>query len=211
MSDGDGYAPSAVDVKIDCYSGGESDFMDWSQSLRGRLLAPFLGRLAAVGIRANQLTYLSLLAGLLFCPFFLFGLKPVAFGLLMLHVLLDGLDGPLARYRGHASNRGSFTDTAVDQLVVTASALTMMHAGYAGIWCGGLYVFFYAVVVGFAFARNALAAPYSWLFRPRFIVYAWFVVEVYWWPGSLEWVLWGAGGVLALKALTGFLTIRRKI
>jgi phosphatidylglycerophosphate synthase len=198
-------------AKVTCYADAEGAFMDWSQSVRGRLLEPLLHKLAGLGVHANHVTLLSLLPGLAFCPVFLWGSKPVAFALLLLHGLLDGLDGPLARFQGMASNRGSFTDTMADQLVVTATALTLIQAGSASAWPGGLYVFFYAVVVAFAFVRNALATLYSWLFRPRFFVYAWFVVEVYWWPGSLDTVLWIATAILALKCLTGFLTIRRQM
>ncbi|MEM8954818.1 MAG: CDP-alcohol phosphatidyltransferase family protein [Verrucomicrobiota bacterium] len=211
MSDGDGYRVRQTGAKLDCYSGGEGGFMDWSQGFRGRLLGPLLRSLSEVGVRANQVTYLSLVVGLAFCPLFLHGYQLLAYSCLFIHVLLDGLDGPLARFRGQASNRGSFTDTMVDQLVVTATTLAMVHAGEASIWSGGLYVFFYAVVVGFAFVRNALKAPYSWLFRPRFVVFLWFAVNGFIWPGTLEWVLWGVTGILAVKAVTGFLSIRRRI
>jgi len=211
MSDGDGITADALPSKVTCYSGGESGFMDWSHDLRGRLLDPVLGVMSRIGLRANHITLVGLLVGLAFCPVFLWGSKGAAFWLLFLHVLFDGLDGPLARFRRTASNRGSFTDTMADQLVVTATAVTMIHAGYAGAWPGSLYVFFYFAVVAFAMVRNALSAPYSWLFRPRFLVFSWFLVEVYWWQGSLDWILWIASAVLALKTLTGFLTIRRRI
>jgi len=98
-----------------------------------------------------------------------------------------------------------------DQIVVTATAVTLIHTGHAGLWPGNLYLFFYKCVVGFAFVRNAMAAPYSWLFRPRFIVYACYVVEVYVRTGSLNVILWAASGILALKTLTGFLTIRKQL
>ncbi|MFZ9937435.1 MAG: CDP-alcohol phosphatidyltransferase family protein [Luteolibacter sp.] len=197
--------------KVTCYSGGEGRFMDWSQRFRGDLLRPLLSGLAGLGCRANHITFLSLLAGIGFCPAVLLGHQWLALGLLFLHVLLDGLDGPLARFRGQASNRGSFTDTMADQLVVTFSMLAMIQGGHAGAWPGGLYVFFYAVVVGFALVRNALAAPYSWLFRPRFVIFAWYAVEFFLLPGSLDHVLWAATCVLALKAFTGFVKIRRRI
>ena len=220
MSDGDGFSASSssnttaqtIDPKkINSYSGGEGRFMDWSQNLRGKWLDPLLRSLAESGIRADHITFLSLATGLIFCPVFLWGPKLVAFTFLLLHVLLDGLDGPLARYTGQDSNSGSFTDTMADQLVVAASTVTMIHAGHAGAWPGGLYVFFYTVVVAFALARNALCKPYSWLFRPRFFVFAWFVVETYWLPGKLDWVLWLATAILAMKCITGFLAIRRRL
>jgi len=74
-----------------------------------------------------------------------------------------------------------------------------------------LYLFFYTLVVIFAMVRNALAIPYSWLVRPRFLVYAWFPVEVYLWPGSLDSLLWIVSLLLALKTLSGFLRIRSRI
>jgi phosphatidylglycerophosphate synthase len=137
--------------------------------------------------------------------------KAAAFALLLAHVLLDGLDGPLARYTDRASNRGSFTDTVADQIVVAFSTVTLIHATHVGAWPGGLYLFFYSVVVIFSMVRNALAIPYSWLVRPRFLVYGWMPVEVYLWHGSLNVVLWLLTVLLALKTLTGFIQIRRRI
>ena len=185
--------------------------MQRSQALRGRLLQPLLIVLAKTGVTPNSLTLLSLLAGLGFCPLFLWGSKPVALGMLLAHCVLDGLDGPLARFTQRASNRGSFSDTTADQVVVTFSTVTLIHAGYAGAWPGGLYIFFYCMVVIFAMVRSALAIPYSWLVRPRFIVYAWVPIDVYLWRGSLDWVLWLFAALLAVKMLTGFIRIRRKI
>lgn len=197
--------------RVNVYSDGEGKFMEWSQSLRGHILNPLLKILSKLGLTASHITFLSLLAGLAFCPLFIWNDKLIAFALLLLHVLLDGLDGPLARFQGTASNRGSFTDTIVDQIVVTVTAITMIQAQHAGIWPGSLYIFFYAIVVVFAFVRNALDSPYSWLFRPRFIVFGWFIIDTYWWEGSLNWVLSIAASVLALKALTGFFSIRKRI
>lgn len=203
--------PAEPKAKITCYSQGEGTFMQESQALRGRLLTPFLRLLAWAGCTANHLTFLSLLTGLAFCPVFLWGSSITGFALLLAHVVLDGLDGPLARFTGRASNRGSFTDTMADQIVVAFSTVAMIHAQHAGVWPGGLYIFFYSIVVAFAMVRNALAIPYSWLIRPRFLVYAWFLVEVYLWPGSLDLLLWVVTAVLAVKMLTGFVNIRRRM
>jgi len=197
--------------KVTCYSEGEGAFMMQSQELRGRLLRPLLAALARLRVTPNHLTLLSLLAGLAFCPVYLWGWHLAAFGLLLAHAVLDGMDGPLARFTGKASNQGSFTDTVTDQVVVTFSTVTLIHAGQAGIWPGTLYVFFYGVVVLFAMVRNAMAIPYSWLVRPRFIVYAWLAVDLYVWPGSLNVLLWIMTVLLAGKMLSGFVKIRRRM
>ncbi len=197
--------------KITCYSDGEGEFMAKSQAIRGRLLLPLLTLLQACNIRPGHLTFLSLLVGLAFCPVFLWSSKPAAMALLVLHVLLDGLDGPLARHIGRASDCGSFTDTMADQMVVTFSALTLIHVGMASLWAGGMYLFFYAVVVMFAMARNAMEIPYSWLVRPRFFVFLGIPVELYLWPGSLNVLLWIVSALLAWKVLTGFVKIRNRL
>lgn len=197
--------------KITCYSDGEGRFMNWSQDLRGRFLEPALRPLAHLGLRANHVTLLSLVAGIAFCPALLMGYPLTALVLLAAHVILDGLDGPLARHRKEAGSRGSFTDTMADQTVVTLSTLALIHGGWVNAWAGGLYVFLYAIVVGFALVRNAMAAPYSWLFRPRFLVYGWIGVELFLWPGTLDTVLWISVALLAIKTATGFCTIRRRL
>ena len=194
-----------------CYSEREAAMMKKSQAWRGHALRPVLLVLARIEVTPNHLTLLSLLTGLAFCPAFIAGSTLLAFGLLLAHVLLDGLDGPLARFSGTASNRGSFTDTTADQVVVTFSTVTLMQAGYIGIWPGALYLFFYSVVVIFAMVRNALEIPYSWLVRPRFFVYACMPVAVYGWRGALDVLLWLLTSLLALKMLTGFIQIRRQM
>ena len=166
--------------------------------------------LARCGITADALTFLALIAGLAFCPVYFFS-KPLAFVLLALHAAFDGLDGPLARHLGTASRKGSFTDTLSDQIVVAATTATLIYGGLIAILPGSLYIFLYTVVIAFSMIRNALSIPYSWLIRPRLIVYLWFLVELYLVPGSIDMVLWLFNALLAVKMISGFIKIRRRI
>ncbi len=195
-------------VSADCYSGGERAWMERGQALRARALGPLLRGLAAAGVRPDHLTLVSLGAGLLFCPLW-FVSPALALVALLAHVLLDGTDGPLARHLGIESARGSFTDTMADQAVVTASTVTLIGAGVVGPVVGSLYIYAYLLVVAMAMARNALHIPYSWLVRPRLVVYAWMAVEAYAWHGSLDWVLWIATAALGVKAISGFVQMRK--
>jgi phosphatidylglycerophosphate synthase len=205
-------------AKADCYSAGERGAMVWWQELRARLLAPLLVWAEGRGICPDHVTFASLVCGLAFCPFWLWPGQPVwsrvaALVALLFHVVLDGLDGPLARHMGIASRRGSFTDTLADQIVVTASALAVMAAPSPGlnVWVGGLYIFLYAMVVAFAMVRNALGVPYSWLIRPRFWVYAWLALDSFLLPGWLDVVVGLFTVILAAKMTSGFIAIRRML
>jgi len=203
-----------VEKKVNVYSKSEKAMMEASQNWREKALLPLLKILSFLKVSPNQLTYLSLFFGVAFCFIFLLGFpgaKMIAFLMLAVHVLLDGIDGPLARYLGVESNKGSFTDSTVDQLVVAFSTITLIYSGEIGIIPGGFYLFLYTLVVVFAMVRNSLTIPYSWLVRPRFVVYAWFLVEVYIWPGSIDFVLWIFIGLLVIKVFSGFIQIRRKL
>jgi len=200
--------------KVSVYSDGEQQMMDVTQTWRAKLFSPLLDVLAKCHVRPNNITYVSLLSGIAFCVLFAVDTplaKPLAFALLALHVLLDGIDGPLARHLGTASSQGSFTDTTADQLVVAFSTITLIYTGHIGIIPGGLYLFFYTAVVVFAMIRSSLTIPYSWLVRPRFFVYIWFVVEVYFLPGTIDYVLWLFTILLAVKMVSGFFKIRKKL
>ncbi len=184
--------------------------MQWGQRVRARLLSPLIAVLKSLGVTANMLTYLGVVVGLAAAPFLVMG-KGVGLALVAVHVALDGLDGPLARARGDASPRGSFTDTFADQTVIAATTAALAYDGTVGVVAGFVYVFSYTLVVGFAMVRNALNIPYSWLVRPRFFVYAWIAVE--WWlaPGVFDWLLWLFSALLLLKTATGFVAIRRRM
>jgi phosphatidylglycerophosphate synthase len=209
---------STESTKADCYAAGERGAMTWWQDLRARFLGPLLRLMGAAGVRPDHVTLASLLAGLAFCPLWLWPgnpiwARPAALVALLLHAMLDGLDGPLARHLAIAGRRGSFTDTLADQIVVTVSTLTLMAAADSGVnvWIGGSYLFLYAAVVGFAMVRNALGNPYSWLVRPRFLVYGWIAVDLFLLPGWTNLVLAIFAVLLGIKMASGFVAIRRAI
>jgi len=196
--------------KADCYADGDRDLMERSQRIRAAMLGPLLRVFTRLGVTADVVTLVSLVLGLAFCPVYFFS-KPLALALLALHVCADGLDGPMARFAGTASRKGSFTDTMADQIVVAATTVTLILSGDLGVVPGGLYIFSYTVVIAFAMIRNALSIPYSWLVRPRFIVYAWLPIEFYLLPDSLDYVIWLVVALLLGKMASGYVRIRRQI
>jgi phosphatidylglycerophosphate synthase len=101
---------------------------------------------ASARVTPDHLTLLSLLAGLAFCPLYFWAL-PWAFAALAIHVFLDGLDGPFARYLGTASRAGSFTDSMSDQTVIAATTLMLMYVHVVDLLPGVIYILTYTVVV----------------------------------------------------------------
>lgn len=187
--------------------------MEYGQQLRAYCLNPLLGVLIRFEVTPDTLTIASGLCGIAFLPLWLVQQSAAALTCLLLHVLLDGLDGPLARHQGTASPRGSFVDTFTDQIVVTlvTVAWIIRSPGSLNIAFGGGYIFLYAMVVGMAMVRNALEVPYSWLVRPRFFVFVAIAVE--WlseWPLTLTTLI-VCDLLLALKCASGFIVLRAKL
>ena len=209
--------PMADDSKLtaDCYSSGERAGMVRFQQLRARFLNPLLRLLTRIKITANHVTLFSLIIGLAFCSVW-WQSPQWALLCLLLHVLLDGLDGPLARHQAKDSAKGSFTDSMADQLVVTASMIILMVDQYVSIIAAAIYIFTYAMVVAFAMVRNALEKPYSWVARPRFVIYIWLALDLLiltpaGQPNTFEYVVWICNALLAYKMATGFFAIRASL
>ncbi|MEM7558358.1 MAG: CDP-alcohol phosphatidyltransferase family protein [Planctomycetota bacterium] len=197
----------------DCYSDGERAAMEWGQRVRARTLAPLLRLLSRLSVSADLITGLSLLIGLAAIALLAVGCQWTAVVCLALHVLLDGLDGPLARMQGTASPRGSFTDTMADQIVVTGVAIWWIATNPQAwpIVIGCSFVFLYTLVVAIAMVRNALEVPYTWLVRPRFFFFAALVIDAIFFFQSAIIVLSISNLLLAMKAGSGFLALRSNL
>ncbi|QDV28088.1 CDP-alcohol phosphatidyltransferase family protein [Aureliella helgolandensis] len=204
-------------MRSDCYSSGERGWMLFGQQLRARWLAPLLLQLTQRRVTADGITLLAGVIGLCFVPLWLMHYRSAALVCLAIHTLLDGLDGPLARFQHAAGPRGSFTDTLTDQLVISAVTMAWMIGSPTplNISMGALYIFVYALVVFMAMVRNALDIPYSWLLRPRFFVYTALALDCCLaGPATgylTTWVMLLCNLVLALKAATGFLRLRSRL
>ena len=201
------------EFKSDCYSAGERGWMEYGQRIRASLLLPVNRTLTQLRISPDAVTLVSGLFGFAFLPLWLMGQPLVALCCLLVHVLLDGLDGPLARYQETATSRGSFTDTFTDQIVVTVVVIAWMagEKSLAAILAGSTYIFVYALVVAIAMVRNALDIPYSWLIRPRFFV---FVAIAFDWAFSTSltiWLLALCNLLLIVRTGSGFLKLRDRL
>lgn len=217
--------PEPVRVKADCYSAGERSVMNAWQEWKQRLLTPLLDVLDRMGFRAGHITVLSLALGLAFGPGYLLfestSGQLLAWVLLALHLLIDGVDGPLARWQGRASQAGSYADSLADQAVIAVSTIAFMQAeslGRAGlaIFTGGSYLFLYTVVVATAMVRNALGVPYRFLLRPRMFVYTalfleWSVPSSWAIGHAVEALVWLFNALLAFWLLSGFRALRRAL
>ena len=194
----------------DCYAAQERAVMVWWQNVRETCLSGLLKRMDNKGVTPNRVTLLSFTFGLIAAICLPFN-QPLALVLLFIHLLLDGLDGPLARYQNTASASGSMTDSMADQTIITFVLIALMVMNVVGKLTGGLCIFFYTLVVIFAMIRNRMKIPYSFLIRPRIVLYSWLVLEFSYLPGTMPYLVWSCNIVLIIHTIRGFFKIRESI
>ncbi len=200
-------------TKADCYSAGERRWMEYGQQLRARWLDPLLRLLDRWRVTPDHITIASLGFGILFVPLWYVQYPWIAWSALMLHVILDGVDGPLARFQKVDSQRGSFTDSFCDQVIVSVVTMAMMNDStrIVDVWGGSLFILLYVGVLAMSMVRNALQVPYSWLVRPRFFLFAAIAVELLGWTHAVAWTIWISNFLLAIKTVSGFFKLRERL
>jgi phosphatidylglycerophosphate synthase len=165
--------------ELSYFADGELKFQHSFRSLRDRLLRPLSVACLKVGITADVV---SGLAAAMLVPFgvLLFSdagwAPPAAAFCLLLHVLLDGLDGPLARLAGTDGPAGAFTDMCLDHAgylaVTTLLAFSALVDGAAAC----LYASTYTLSVALIVVLNMLQRPLRIAIRTKYVFYALYVL-----------------------------------
>jgi phosphatidylglycerophosphate synthase len=127
---------------------------------------------ATLSIAGIVILFTSFIFSLLFIQpiFFLSGL--------CLHIILDGLDGPLAR-RKKISPYGELIDVIADHagIIITGFAITFFN--YASTTITITYLILYTAVIALSLIRNKLNTPFLLIFRPRLLIYLSFAIDYF--------------------------------
>ncbi len=143
---------------FDTFLKHERPVQRWFAGVRLRVLRPILAPLDRLGATPNLLTTLSLLtalgipAGFAWSPWILVG----AYGT---HLLLDALDGTLARLQSRTTLRGSFLDTLADHTHLVVTTLSLIWWDISHPFSTALYLTSYLLVVVLLVTGNARGQP----------------------------------------------------
>ena len=171
------------------YSEEEERVLGPWQRIRQRTLAPIAFVLLRLGISADILSFTSVAFGIGFCLLAQLNF-PLAFWLLVLSVICDGLDGVEARLHGENTARGSFTDMFCDQAVVafTVAGMAWRHAIHPALAI--LFVYVYTALVTFLMLHRLLQVSSRWIVRPsRMMLYGAIALDFFFHIDLLNWLL----------------------
>ncbi len=113
----------------------ETKTYDYIVKSKIKILKPILEFLQISKISPNFISGLSLLSGLSTIPLMFTFPKLMYLGMIG-HILLDGLDGALARYLKIDSNKGKIIDLAVGSIVISIFYISLGLSNFISIKAG---------------------------------------------------------------------------
>jgi phosphatidylglycerophosphate synthase len=147
-------------------SEGQRQFAEW----RTKTLAPFLNMLDHLGFTPGFISYFALS---LLIPFvILYSFYPViACFFLWSYVILDGVDGALARHKHIDNAGGSLIDIVCDQTGIMVCTGMIIQFDYSNHLIAYLYGCSYIIMIALNIAQNYLNLKVGFNFRTKFIIY----------------------------------------
>lgn len=194
----------------DCWSPAERRLKHVFETIKKYVFYPFLGLFSWLRISANMISYASAMCGLIATYYMWIDMHQAAI-FLIVSVVLDGIDGSLARFTHQSSPQGSLTDAFTDQVTISATTIGMIANGVIDIVWGGVYLVLYPVLILFSILKNSLGTPNQYVFRPRFIMYVFFLWYVYSGQNIINYALIPVVLVLMSYVLYDFFTLKKVI
>ncbi len=184
-----------------------------SQEARLVLMRPLLKFLTKIGLTADILTNLRLALAVLF--FYIFYLDKIIGSIFMLAVLLlDAIDGSLARFQEKQSDRGKFLDIFADHLVHIFIVFTFFASG-ASPFLIAYYIFIIAVVYLLGVIKKEELGKSDWIIKPyprlsyiKAIVVIPFFLFNFWQIDVLDYSLIAAGAIATILAVYYYIYIQ---
>jgi phosphatidylglycerophosphate synthase len=147
-------------------------------SKRDQFLRPLVKQLTKWGIKPNHITLFSVL--LLFVAVSVVMSNPILGGLLgLFYNLLDGVDGPLARYQKVESNGGSLIDILADQIgivILPIFAVLYFDTNFIFAYIFGL---FYIIEIFLLTILNSLNIEIGFVLRVKYFYYVLFLISAF--------------------------------
>ncbi len=167
----------------DSFSTFERRFVQPYRSGFARLVGPLLRLLVALHVPPNAVSATQIVLGVIIVA--IMGQAPqLAFVLFIVTLLLDSLDGALARSYGRLSRFGALFDQICDHVRETLVILALATIGVLHVSAAVLYPLVYILFNFLLFLCNHQKAPVPWAFKSYLIVYPAFFLYAFfglWW------------------------------
>ena len=158
--------------RVSVFGYTEAPFFEKMHRGRSKLFRPLLVLLKLLGITPNMISGFSFLIVLFGFPLFLYLKHPFwAFFCLYTHIVLDGIDGPLAKYTESESPAGAYVDLMNDLSGMVVVLISAAHFHLMNPTMAVLYAVGYLYLSFTAMAMNVLRIPFTMVVKSKYPMY----------------------------------------
>jgi len=168
----------------DCYSSFERRFLALGRQLILAALKPIVIPLATLGISPNMVSLSQLIVGGVI-TLIVDDHPRAAFSLFIFAILLDGLDGSLARYTGRCSRFGAILDGLCDHVREILMVAALARTGTLDPFRAALYAFVYPAFNLTLFLCNYHQTPLPLALKSYLVVYPALFLHLWW---GINWL-----------------------
>jgi len=195
-------------IAADSYSSFERRFLRPARDYLLRVYSPVVRLLAHLGLSPNIVSLTAPLLGGLFI--YVVPRNPqLAFFIWLLSMLVDGVDGALARYTGRSSDFGALVDQFADHTRETLIIVGLTLAGALSPLWGSLYPFVYTALNVMLFLGNCYHAPVPLALKSWLILYPAIMLYLLWGHNYLNWATGLCVVLMAITIVQGLFLLSR--
>lgn len=150
----------------------------WFRSYRDSLFEPLALALLGWGLKPNHISLVGVLFAFPFVIFFKF--NPWLSGIcLLLSIILDSIDGLMARLSRTKNRGGAFIDFASDYFIYFVVFFTMLWYGLLNNFWASLHVLNYVILQFLVIYTNYLKIEIFPVIRSKFIIFFFFYLWLF--------------------------------
>lgn len=160
------------------YSKFEMGFMTKFNQIKSRIFHPLIVLLDHLHITANFISVFSALVAVSSLIYAIYFDKPYVFLIgIWIHMLVDGIDGSLARYQKKDSKKGALIDVIFDHMGITSSVIFGIYFMLVNSLNIGIYLGLYTFIIIISLFLLFKNSQNEIIFRPRFYIYLTLVID----------------------------------
>jgi len=194
----------------DCYSSFERRFLKPGRQLILTALKPIVISLAAMGISPNMVSLSQLIVGGVI-TLIVDDHPRAAFSLFIFAILLDGLDGSLARYTGRCSRFGAILDGLCDHVREILMVAALARTGTLDPFRATLYALAYPTFNLTLFLCNYHQTPLPLALKSYLVVYPALFLHLWWGINWLDEAMALSTALMGIVIAQGLMHLRRAL
>ena len=167
-----------VKQHLDYFSEKELKQVNAFKRFRTTYLYPIARVLVKMGCTADFISFIGFLMIFGFV-YFIEKNPTTAVIFILLHIIFDGLDGPIARISKKDGSKGAFIDIIADHTGIIIATLGFMYYGLVQDLVGGIYIYLYTIMIVFTIIRNIMKIRPRLVIRSKWMIYILFIIYAF--------------------------------